>query len=244
MHLSKSGSIVAFLALVPLALGLSSCFFDKGSGKPGGEPAPNTVEAWQALVQKSPSFENYTSLGLAYTNAGRHQEALLTFKKSLEISPNAPLAENNICAAHNALRQWDQAIPHCRRALELQPNHQIAKNNLAHAERQRIDEDQRIVEHKKQIASGKEVDANRVNLGNLLYGRGSYEEAISIWKEVPKESSHYAVAQNDVASALIQLKRFDEARKSLQEALRLDPNNGLFKNNLAWLNSEAAKQQR
>jgi Flp pilus assembly protein TadD len=197
------------------------------------------IATWQAATQKAPTYDNFTWLGLAYTRAGKHQEALAAFKRSSEINPSSSIAENNICSELNALRQWDSAIQHCKKAIELQASNQLAKNNLAQSERGKAADEPRIAQYKSNISAGKDVDANRVDLGNLYYQRGDYEQALTVWRDVQKGSPVFAVALNDIGSAYIVLRRFDEARKALDEALRLQPNNGLFKNNLAWLNHEA-----
>src|SRR6185503_21248157 len=98
-----------------LLVGLACC--NRGQKAPEtAQPAPpsDPVAGAQALAQKTPSFENFTALGLAYSNAGKHEEALATFQRTLEINPAAPLAENNICAELNALSRWELAIQHCR----------------------------------------------------------------------------------------------------------------------------------
>ena len=48
----------------------------------------------------------------------------------MEVKPDSALAYNNICAAYNALKQWDDAIAACERALVIDPDFELAKNNL------------------------------------------------------------------------------------------------------------------
>jgi cytochrome c-type biogenesis protein CcmH/NrfG len=50
------------------------------------------------------------------------------------------------------------------------------------------------------------------------------------------------VAQNDIASIYIVQKKFDLAQKALDNALRIDPENQLYKNNLEWLRSEMKRK--
>jgi tetratricopeptide (TPR) repeat protein len=240
----KPGSFSGLLLAIPcvvVALGSSACLRRRPPTTVSPNDSANSLESWQAAVQKSPTFENLTFLGLAYAKVGKHQESLAAFKRALEANPNGALAENNICAEHNALRQWDESIPHCRRALAIEPGNQLAKNNLGTAEKSKAADEGQVSEMRRNIDAGKDADGNRINLGNLYYQRGNYEQALALWREVSKTSTHYAVALNDLGSAYIMLKRFDEAKKALSEALRLEPDNSLFQNNLAWLKTEEVK---
>lgn len=230
------GVAIAYLTLF-IAL-VSSC--SSKTPPAGGEPI-GPISAALNNVQNAPSFENYTALGLAYSQAGRHQEAVQAFERSLAINPSAPLAYNNVCAERNALKEWDAAIQGCKKAIELQPGFDLAKNNLAAAERGKSADDGAIVEIKRNIASGKDVEKNQVNLGYEYYRRNSYDHAVAAWSQIPESSPLYATAQNDIASAFILQRNFSKAKAALDKALRLEPKNSLFQNNQRWLLAEQGK---
>jgi hypothetical protein len=46
-------------------------------------------------------------------------------------------AWNNVAAAHNALREWDQGIAAGEEALKINPSLQIARNNVNFARQQK-----------------------------------------------------------------------------------------------------------
>jgi Flp pilus assembly protein TadD len=209
-----------------------------GAATPETDPVPAALEA----VKAQPNFETYTALGLAYSQTNRHEEALAAFQRSLGINPRSALAYNNICAEKNALRDWAEAIRNCKKALEIQPDFTYAKGNLTVAESSRAAESKVIAEIQRAIAAGKDVDANRIELGLAHYRRGANDEAIAAWKAVGPKSPQYAVAQNDIASIYIVQKKFDLAQKALDNALRIDPENQLYKNNLEWLRSEMKRK--
>jgi Tfp pilus assembly protein PilF len=54
-------------------------------------------------------------------------------ESALEERPNYDLAYNNMCAAYNRLKQWDNAIKTGQKGLQINPNNAILKNNLAEA---------------------------------------------------------------------------------------------------------------
>lgn len=196
-----------------------------------------TVAALQAAVQKTPSFGNVIALGLALSTSGKHEEALSVFQRAASISPQSPLAYNNICAEHNALRQWAPAIENCQKALKLEPGFTLASNNLAYSQKSKALQDSKIAELEKAIKDGKATDKNRVDLGMEFYSRGEYDRAVELWKTISEKSELYAIAQNDLASAYIILKKFDLAKTSIGKALEREPKNQLFLNNRQWLQS-------
>ena len=90
-------------------------------------PAPPTV-------QDAATWLNYS---LALYQVRRFQDSIAAAKQVLAIEPASDRAYNNICAASNAMEEWDQAIAACNQALKINPANQIAKNNLAWANSRR-----------------------------------------------------------------------------------------------------------
>lgn len=84
----------------------------------------------ESLVSEQ-SEDAYIELSLILYNAGLYQRSIEAAEKALTINPKSALAFNNICAAHNALNEWDQAVAACKKALRLAPDFAHAKNNLS-----------------------------------------------------------------------------------------------------------------
>jgi superkiller protein 3 len=239
--MTKSLHLFLLVALVSI-LSFAGC--KRGAPTTNGAvPQPNLsleIETSRARAEKTPTFDNLTSLGLVYSRAGRHNEAAAAFVRAAQVSPNNALAFNNVCAEYNALSTWKLAQDACHRALMLQPDFPLAKNNLALADRSKAAQDLNLESIKHEIAAGRAVDANKLNLGLGLYSEGEYEQAVAVWHGIQKGNALYATALNNTASAYILLKKFDEARAAIGEALKLDPKNERFKNNLAWLNTASS----
>ena len=83
------------------------------------------------------SADNYLDLSLAYYQAKRFPDCIDASRKALSLKPDFAAAYNNICAAYNAIGQWDSAIVAGREAVRLDPGNNLAKNNLAFAEAER-----------------------------------------------------------------------------------------------------------
>ncbi|HTA27603.1 MAG TPA: hypothetical protein VK809_07440 [Bacteroidia bacterium] len=93
------------------------------------QPDSDTTEA--AILKKpNPSESEYTTLSLLYFNKGEYEKSIDVCQKILLINPNSALAWNNMCAAYNGLKQWDNAIKAGNKALQIKPDFTLAKNNV------------------------------------------------------------------------------------------------------------------
>jgi len=67
------------------------------------------------------SAQHYYILGTRFYGKKAYQEAIAAFRKTLEINPNAALAERSLGAALDQIDQPEEAVSHLRRYLELDP---------------------------------------------------------------------------------------------------------------------------
>ena len=82
------------------------------------------------LVKKNPTADNYINLSLMQYNQKDFDGCIASCYKALELNPQSAIAFNNICSAHNALKQWQQASEACKKALEIDSDFERAQNNL------------------------------------------------------------------------------------------------------------------
>ncbi len=133
--------VIAVLA----AAGAGYWFLNRDGGNPpkpadsgiaSVNPSPTSVAAVQQAedqAAKNPTPGNYLNLSLADYQAKRLPESIAAARQALNLQPAYAEAWNNICAAHNDLKHWDDAIQACQEAVRLKPDLQLAKNNLAWA---------------------------------------------------------------------------------------------------------------
>ena len=81
---------------------------------------------------KNPALQHINA-GMSLYNASNFAGAEAEFRHATEADPASALAWNDLGAALNSEKRWDEAIPALRRATELDPSSQLAKNNLAYA---------------------------------------------------------------------------------------------------------------
>ena len=96
--------------------------------------AAAVAERLEAAVRAAPTPEGWVDVSLRYYQSGLYRECLRASNEALTLRPGYAEAYNNLAAAHNSLREWDQAIAAAQRALVLKPDFQLARNNLAVAQ--------------------------------------------------------------------------------------------------------------
>lgn len=210
--------------------------------------ASSELDAALEKVKVAPNFDNYTKLGLAHTNLRTYRDALDAFEKALALDANSPIAHNNICATHIAMKDWAKARVACNEALKLNPKLEIASNNLKEIDASMDKLKKEIEGLKKALPTMKDgvlTDAN-LNIGYDYFQLQDYDEALKYWTKVSKKDPRYSFALNNMATVNIIRKKFDLAEKQLNEAEKIDPRNSLVLNNIKWLKDEieAAKKQQ
>jgi protein O-mannosyl-transferase len=92
-------------------------------------PGQITVPGMLEKVKINPSVENWLNLSLAFYNAGNFRSCI-DANQALKIDPKNEIAYNNICAAHNQLKEWDLAILAGQKGIQINPNNQLILGNL------------------------------------------------------------------------------------------------------------------
>ena len=92
----------------------------------------NSETLWnQALANTSNNHIAQNNLGNALMKKGRLDEAVVHFRKALEIYADYPEANNNLGYALASKGNWADAIASYRAAMRARPNYPKAHNNLA-----------------------------------------------------------------------------------------------------------------
>lgn len=180
----------------------------------------------------SASAENHISLGLALASMGRHAEAIEHYERAEAMSSVVTVATGHLCMENAILRKWDEAIRNCARALSSVPPYPLAKNTLQYAKRAKEVEGSVVGNSSRQI-----------NLGLEYYASGDWVRAIETWRQISNSSPYFATSRSNMGSVYIMMKDFRSARTVIDEALRLEPDNELFRNNSQWLEKELAGAQ-
>jgi tetratricopeptide (TPR) repeat protein len=194
----------------------------------------NEETLWSYTVLRNPNcWLGYNNLGLALIQKGQTDEAIVEYKKALEIDPNYDAAHNNLGNALLRKGQIDEAIIHYQKALEINPNHAKAQNNLGNAFLQKGQIDEAIIHYQKALEINPDFAKVHYNLGDALLQKGRLDEAIAQFQKALEINPNIAETHNNLGIALAQKGQLDEAIAHFQEALRLKPDYRNAQDNLA-----------
>ena len=144
----------------------------------------------------------------------------------LSQSPNNALAHYLLCRVETHTKRGAQGIAECERALALNPN--LA---AAHAEFGL----EKIFDGHPEETESHELEALRVSphdteagywVAYMAFAKlhlGAYEDALGLYRRAKELNPNYATGRFDMAAALVELGRLDEARAEVQAGLALNP---------------------
>ena len=165
--------------------------------------------------------ESLLTESVNFYEASNFEDSLLSAREALRMLDwNSAVAYNNICTAHLGLEQYELAIEACLKALEIWPKFKRAKNNL-----------EWIYEIQAEKNPTVEV---YLNLGQVRYWRGAFEESIAASERAIELDPENAIAHNNLCAAFAASGKWPQAVVECELALAIDPEYQRAKNNLAW----------
>jgi tetratricopeptide (TPR) repeat protein len=171
-------------------------------------------------------------LGNTFLLENNNDEAIVHYKKAIEIDPNYKDAYYNL---GNCYQENDEAIIHYKKVLELDSNYKEAYYNLGICYQETKNNDEAIIHYKNAI----ELDSNYKkaynNLGNCYQETNNYYEAMIHYKQTIEIDPNYKEAYNNLGICYYKTKNNDEAIIHYKKAIELDPNYKEAYNNLAYV---------
>lgn len=188
----------------------------------------------------SDNYLAYNNRGHALYAAGRVDEAIADYRRSLEINPAYADAGNNLGHALAERGQPAAAIPLYRTALAAKPGHREIMVNLANAlsDLGQLDEATRLYE---EVLTREPQHVNALNgLGVVLAQRGRLDEAVARFTTALQADPGNAAAHGNLGNVAAMAGRRDEAVRHYQQALALKPDSSTWYN-LATLQRELGR---
>jgi len=154
--------------------------------------------------------DSLLQLSVEHYQAGRYQEALNTARSALAANPKLAAAYNNMAVSYLQLGKYDDGIAAAQKALQLQPSFEMARNNLAWLEREKAAADLAAV-----------TEPLMQEAINLLYSQKQPEAAVELFKRVLALNPDHYGANYQLAAALQEAGRLDEAQQQWLRALEM-----------------------
>jgi tetratricopeptide (TPR) repeat protein len=186
------------------------------------------------LLRKKLAYEAslYDELGRAAQACGQVDEAIINYRKAIEIDPTISLVHNNLGALLKKRGQMDEAIAEYRKAIEIEPGFAAAHFNLGVALDAVGRTDEAFDHYRLAAEADPELVPAHVNLADSLRSLGRMDDAIAEYRKALDLDPKSAPVHFNLAVALSDHGRLDEAIAHFQAALQLDPSNRQVRANL------------
>lgn len=144
----------------------------------------NSETLWtQTLAHTSNNYIAHNGLGDALMKNGQVDEAVVHFRKALEIYPDCAEAQANLGNAFLRKSSWTDAIAAYRSALQIRPNYPNAHNNLGISLAEAGKTDNALVEFNEALRIDPDFRDAHCNLATLLLRLGRRDEGIAHLRE-------------------------------------------------------------
>lgn len=184
----------------------------------------NKEALWRTTLARNPdAFMAWANLGDTLAQQGRQHEAILAFRRGLQLRPDDPPVHNDLGCALVAIGQPQAAIPILERALQLRPGYGEVHNNLGNAF-SRVGRGDDAIRHYEEAIRLKPAYFEALdNLGCELVLKGRLPEAIVRFEEVIRLSPDSVKYRRNLGAALTRAGRLPEAIVQFEHVARLDP---------------------
>ena len=170
-------------------------------------------------------------LGLLLSERGRRVEALARFEEAVRREPAFALYHFRLAETLRALER--DPAPALAQALALAPDDPWANNLEGLLRREAGDLAAAIDRFRKALAAAPGETDILVNCADALSASGNHEEALSLLSTEAGQPAAAARLANQRGNILARQKRFEEAVREYEKAVRLDPSSAPYKENCA-----------
>ena len=186
-----------------------------------GRSADAVAEYEKALAADPARVKAHNNLALALVELGRLDEAASHFETSLQLEPKAEIY-SDLGFVRARQGRSDEALADYRKALALDPNCASAHFNLAVASLQ-AGKLREAETHYRAALRGRANAETHNGLGYVLAKEGRTDEAVAEFRKAIDADPKFAPAYSNLADALAQQRKFEEAAETYQRLLAVKP---------------------
>ena len=165
----------------------------------------------------------FSNLGIICQASHRTEEAILLYKKAIQINPNYPNAYANLGGLHQNLGNLDQALACTLKSLELKPDNPTAHLNLGSIYKDLGNLDQALASTLKSLELKPDNPTAHLNLGSIYKDLGNLDQAFTSTLKSLELKPDNPTAHLNLGSIYKDLGNLDQAFTSTLKSLELKP---------------------
>ena len=177
---------------------------------------------WTDTVAKNPAaWAAHSNLGESYRQRKNVDQAMVHFRKAVEIEPTAVKARNNLANLLGAQGEVTKAIEHFTLALEIAPEYAEAHYNLANIYRDQTRVKLALEHYQLALENNPRYAKAHHNMAITLMKIDRVDDAIDHYRRALRINPTYALAHYNLSNALKKQGLYQEANKHRSIAARL-----------------------
>jgi predicted TPR repeat methyltransferase len=204
-------------------------------------PEIPAVKTQKALRLKPDYAEAYNSMGNAFQDQGKTDEAISCYQKALRLKPDYAEAYNSMGNAFQDQGKTDEAISCYQKALKLKPDCARVYNSMGGVFQDQGKTDEAISCYQKALKLKPDLAEAYNNMGIALREQGKTDEAIACYRKAVRLRPDWAETYGNMGFALEKKGKLDEAIAAFRRAADLDPLNPSFKYQIAALTGQTTE---
>ncbi len=192
------------------------------------------------LVNEFPESEQArVQLGILAIRDKRFKEAEDIFRKLQPTGHADPLAAAGLAETYSAQKQFDKSIQFLEEELKKSRDSMVIGNLLAFTALRAGNYDAAIEAYRKLLETHPQEGSLCFSLGQIYFAKGEYGQAVTTLERAKTLLPQDARVDTLLAAALRQTGRGDDLKVHFENALRLQPNNPVALNNMAFYLAES-----
>jgi TonB family protein len=198
-----------------------------GEAYAASERYEEAIAAFQEAIRLKPTYENaYLQMGQIYHYLKKYEEAATAYKQALKALPTSTIIMDQLGTLLGyRLGRFAEAIEVYKKWLQMQPDNAIAYNRIAWTSMLAKRYQDAIDASHQAIRLGAKDAELYHSLGFSYYNLGKYNEAISIYMQVPALNPRYKLMDKiygEIGFCFYQTKRYTEALQAFHKSIDLN----------------------
>lgn len=185
----------------------------------------------QATSRESSLAEGHACLGLVYQGTGKYEQAGEEYSKAAAIEPTLDAAQSGLAHSYESLNRLDDAEKAYRAAIALRPNYWAGYNRFGAFYVRHGKWEQAAQMFSQVVSLVPDSFIGYSNLGAVRLHQGRYAEAIPPF-EHSLDIRKTGDALSNLGTAYFAMRRYADAAKEYEEAVRLSDNEYVLWGNL------------